>query len=242
MKLRYITCSGVNEELSYDKLIDLSKQSPLVEIGVTANTSTTYKWLEQLLSLKDSETMNLALHINGKLCSDFCAGKIDPDANRLMHKKDKKGGSLIRRWQLNITSNMYLNDTNNIQNIIKNNPDKEFIFSCNRNPIILSFINKLYKSGLKISLLYNSSYESSILPKRWEIPYSCGYKHGYSGELDAENVYDNLTEISLIVPSSYQIWIDAEHNLKTPGTTKFDAELAKAYIKNAIKWHEKNAR
>ena len=56
MKLRYITCSGANEETSHEKLINLAKLSDLIEIGIVANCSIMPKeapqneWFEQLLS------------------------------------------------------------------------------------------------------------------------------------------------------------------------------------------------
>lgn len=248
MKLRYITCSGINENVPYEEIIKLSTESNLFEIGIIANKTTMKSdtaqnvWLKNLLSDRFSENINIAMHLDDTLCSDFCIGKVSSELQKYLDLRTSNNKPFIPRWQLNITSNMYFKDVTNIKSIMQDNQDKEFIFSFNKNPIILSFINKLYATGAKFSLLYNSSYGSGLLPKSWDVPYIGGYHHGYSGGLCADNVYDNLTKISHVVPSSYNTWIDAEHNLKKPNSNQLDIEKAKAYVKNALKWQKEHIK
>lgn len=249
MQLRYITCSGANENTPTDKLINLAKQSKLVELGIVANSSNIkkgtpfYDWFDKLLDLSNNTDMNLALHIGGDWCTDLCEGKIPTEIQKWMTVRNKKSNMpAIRRWQLNISNSMNLSKTSALQKIIKDNPDKEFIFSFNRGPIIMEFINKLYKSGEKFSLLYDSSYGMGRHPQYWEGPYYAGREHGYAGGLSSDNVYENLTQISYVVPDTYHTWIDAEYRLKTPGTTRFNLETAQEYVANALKWQKAHTR
>lgn len=155
MQLRYITCSGANENTNIKELIDLANTSNLVEIGIIANSSTMkkgkpqYEWFEQLLNTQESANMKLALHINGDWCTDLCAGKIAPELKELLDLKNQTTGTpVINRWQLNISNSMNLTKTDGIKSVIKDNPEKEFIFSFNKGPIVMMFVKQLYDAGL----------------------------------------------------------------------------------------------
>jgi hypothetical protein len=63
---------------------------------------------------------------------------------------------------------------------------------------------------------------------------------GYSGGMSPENVADNLTKISAVVPANRDIWIDAEGKLKTDN--KFDIARARQYIQNAESWIAQNGK
>lgn len=244
MNLRYITCSGANQDTPHDKLIEFAKQSNLIEIGIIANSSIMrkgtpqYDWFEHLLSLKGIENINLALHINSDWCTDFCNGIIAPELEKWLKIYTINKQPVIKRWQFNIGNGMRLQDVKKLKDIINNNSDKEFIFSFNKNPIVVNYMTKLYKTGAPFSLLYDSSYGTGRNPKYWEEPYFAGRDHGYAGGLCGENIYKNLEKISGVVPYLYKTWVDAEYKLKTPETNKFDFLLAQNYINNAIKWQQ----
>ena len=248
MKLRYITCSGANEETSHEKLINLAKLSDLIEIGIVANSSIMRKgtpqneWFEQLLSLNEIKNINLALHINSDWCTDFCNGSIAPELKKWLKIYTSNKQPVIKRWQFNIGNGMRLQGVKDLESIIKDNSDKEFIFSFNKNPIVVNYMTKLYKTGVPFSLLYDSSYGTGRDPKYWEEPYFAGRTHGYAGGLCGENIYQNLDKISSVVPYLYETWVDAEYKLKTPETNKFDVSLAKNYVNNAIKWQQLHTR
>lgn len=246
MKLRYITCSGANEKTPYKDLIELSNLSKLVEIGIAANsnimkkTTPQYDWFEELLNTEEASNMNLSMHINNDWCVDLCNGKMMPEIEKLLNICNKKRKPAIRRWQLNISNHMNLQDVSHIQSLIKSYPEQEFIFSFNNGPIVMSFLKKLSKTNTHFSLLYDSSYGSGRNPQNWEGPYFPGRDHGYSGGLCGENVYKNLEKISYVVPTLYSTWIDAEYKLKTPNSTNFDLLLAKNYVEKALEWQNKN--
>ena len=247
MDLRYITCSGPDESTSIDSLIKLAKQSKLIEIGVIANSyikkgKPQYDWFETLLHSQDISDINMALHLTHDWCIDFCNNKISPEIQQWLNMRDKTGKPIIRRWQLNIDNNMNLQQTDAIRNIIKSHPDKEFIFSLNNGPIVMSYIKKLYRTDVPFSLLYDSSYGTGSRPDKWEEPHFAGHCHGYAGGLCGENVFENLDKISTVVPYIYKTWIDAEFNLKKPGTIQFDVNRANDYITKSLLWLHQHKR
>ena len=220
MNLRYITCSGANEENSTAEIVDLGRQSDKVEIGIVASQHTMHansvrnKWFNQILHDNAQNKLNLALHIGGDWCTDFCNGKIAPELKQWLDaRKYATNMPAIPRWQLNIGNGMNLRHENEMAAIIADYPDNEFIFSFNNNPLVVSYISRLY-----------------------DTPRFAGRAHGYAGGLSGENVAEQLTRISNVIPFPYTTWIDAEFKLKTPGTMRFDAGRANAYVHNALKW------
>lgn len=243
MNLRYITCSGANEENSTAEIVDLGHQSDKVEIGIVASQHTMHtnsvrnKWFNQILRDNAQNKLNLALHIGGDWCTDFCNGKIAPELKQWLDaRKYATNMPAIPRWQLNIGNGMNLRHENEMAAIIADYPDNEFIFSFNNNPLVVSYISRLYDTGVPFSLLFDSSYGTGRSPVNWETPRFAGRAHGYAGGLSGENVAEQLTRISNVIPFPYTTWIDAEFKLKTPGTMRFDAGRANAYVHNALKW------
>jgi len=123
MQLRYITCSGANENTNIKELINLANTSNLVEIGIIANSSTMkkgkpqYEWFEQLLSLNEIKNINLALHINSDWCTDFCNGSIAPELKKWLKIYTSNKQPVIKRWQFNIGNGMRLQGVKDLESI-----------------------------------------------------------------------------------------------------------------------------
>ena len=243
MDLRYITCSGANEENYTAELVSLGRLSDKVEIGIVTSqhtmraNSVRNKWFNQILRENIQNEVNLAMHIGGDWCTDFCNGKIAPELKQwLAARKYATNRPAIPRWQLNIGNGMNLRNENEMAAIIADYPDNEFIFSFNDNPLVVSYISRLYDTGVPFSLLFDSSYGTGRSPVKWETPRFAGHAHGYAGGLSGENVAEQLTRISNVIPFSYNTWIDAEFKLKKPGTMQFDTRRAETYVRGALNW------
>lgn len=248
MKLRYITCSDIKEHIPVDKVVDLLKFSPKVEIGIQAhfpemkNDSPRNFWLQQILNTSDlmQQPLNIAIHVNYAWCSDFCQGIIPQELKLLLNRKHKGTGKpIIKRWQLNLGDGTKIPNTYPLSQIILSYPNQEFIFPYNENPYLQNFIENLDKTGIRFSILFDASYGAGISPKNWQRPLYSDHYQGYAGGLSPENVTENLDKIFKLTGKRSDIWIDAEGKLMKPGTRIFDLERAENYIKNALSWEQK---
>ncbi len=248
MKLRYITCSDIRENIPEYKVIDLLKTSEKVELGIQAHSPNMNKnmprniWLNKLLNTSDINTfpLNIAIHVNYDWCSDFCMGNIPEELKYLLNfRHTSTGKPIIKRWQLNIGDGTIIPNAKTVSNIIKSYPYQEFIFPYNEKPDLRNFIHELNDTGVSFSLLFDSSYGAGIAPSSWNAPIYKNHPQGYAGGLSPENVTENLDKINRVTKDRTDVWIDAEGRLMKPGTRIFDIDRAKEYIKKALNWEQK---
>ena len=126
--------------------------------------------------------------------------------------------------------------TENIGKLMKNYPNREFIFQYGASEY--HRMQRLDKNVANFSLLYDTSGGAGKLTKNWRAPLFEKHPQGYAGGLSPENVVQNLDKISKVAGSRTDIWIDAEGKLKTPGTKTFDINRAKQYINAALNWQK----
>ena len=253
MNLRYITCSDPREHNSIKSIIDLAKM-PHAEIAVQCHPSKMSPnkprniWFQELLreSMQLSHPINLAIHINSEWANDICAHGIIPDTIvQMLRLKNANNKPVIQRVQLNMpkttADNIY---TGLVAQMIRSFPNHEFIFQYNQDT--KEAIEKLHKTDVKFSLLFDASGGNGIAPKSWEKPIYESHPMGYSGGMSAENVIGNLRKINTLVPKDDAIWIDAEGKLKSSDLfnekPKFDVDLARAYITRANMWTKEKQR
>ena len=94
MKLKFITCSGLNENTDIREMVSLTEIYPKMEIAVqiSGNTcsfdSPRYKWLQNLQEylLQREKAPNLALHINADWVERFCSGRNIPEELKKVFK------------------------------------------------------------------------------------------------------------------------------------------------------------
>ena len=245
MNLLAITCSDPKENNDPRDIVELLRMSSLVELGVQAHDGAMnrglprFEWFESLLRLSENwiRPFNIAMHVNGEWCADFCNGKLAPELESWMSSGNKNTNKpTIKRWQLNIMEFMAYDfiTPGKTADVIDMFPDREFIFPYNKE--LRQFIYELKEVGAKFSLLFDASYGVGKGPEKWDAPVFEDVPQGYAGGLCAKNLDENLNEISALVPTSRDIWIDAEGNLMGPGTRKFDIGRARAYVNAALKW------
>lgn len=249
MILRYITASDPREDTSIEDIIKLLNTSKLAELGIQAHPSAMsagyprYIWFNNLLDVlkRAKQKYNIALHINYRWCDSMCGGVIPVEIKHLLsqtHMETQK--PLIQRVQLNIGDDTYKFKADAVAKIISENKKHEFIFPYNK--ATKRTIDKLEKTSAKFNLLFDGSYGAGISPKSWQKPAKQDIQFGYAGGISPENVSDNLTKISQILPEDYKTWIDAEGRLRNPNTCTFDVNYAQNYLDNAIKWIKQNKR
>ena len=248
MRLRYITCSDIRENIPVNKAIDLLRTSSKTELGIQAHYPSMNSgmprriWLDEILKMSDTfcKPLNVALHVNYDWCSEFCSGNIPTELKSLLDRKHKnKGEPIIKRWQLNLGDGTIIPDVRAISEIIKSYPYQEFIFPYNDNPKLQNFVQELNDTGVKFSLLFDASYGAGISPSSWNAPVYQQHPQGYAGGLSPDNVIENLDKITKVAGNRTDIWIDAEGKLMKPGTRIFDLERAGNYIRNALSWEQK---
>ena len=243
MNLKYITCSDPRESLQISDLIELTKISPKVEIGMQSHPSAMMSgldrniWFNQFLDWagKQKTPVNIAMHVNYQWCDKMCTGIIPTEIAKWMHLRNlHTDAPVIKRWQLNIGDGTNNFDAEKIARLIEMFPENDFLFPFN--PYVQSKISALYKINAKFSLMYDSSYGYGICPDRWNPPVYNDRNMGYVGGLSPENVAQNLEKISLVVPKDYTTWIDAEGKLMKPNSRTWDMKNVTNYVKNALAW------
>jgi len=248
--LSYITCSDPRNDVPTDALIDLMEIDERVELGIQCDEysmkkgTPRHEWFEELLKKTDEKFVepNLALHINGAWCTDFCNGKIPPEIRGwLAAYNNTTFIQPIRRVQLNIGFNLNEISPEGVADAIVFGGGREFIFPLNDDTE--PFIRKLYEKTFRFSLLFDASYGAGMSPKKWERPIFYNIPHGYAGGLSPENVAENLAKISKAAGGWVKddlIWIDAEGQLMKPNSRHFDVDRASAYINAALEFVKKN--
>lgn len=252
MKLRYITCSDPREHNSTKSIIDLA-HLPHAEIAVQCHPSKMSAgmprnvWFEQLLKeVKQTQRVNLAVHINQQWANDICVNGVIPDIilNWIQIERTYNN-PLIKRIQLNMSRETADNiNAKKLAQIIHDFKHTEFIFQYNDKT--KKAVQKMHRTGANFSLLFDASGGNGISPDAWRKPVYESHPMGYSGGLSVDNVMRNLDAINKLVPQNSSIWIDAEGKLKTPNLFEekpvFDAEVAKQYVRRANAWQKQHQK
>ncbi|MBD5388648.1 hypothetical protein HDR63_00115 [bacterium] len=250
MNLRYITCSDMREDVSLRDAIALLSLSPRVELGIQAHAeamdfgTARYDWLDALLtqSARMARPLNIAIHVNYDWCSQMVAAgaqkyKWPGPIQNLFHRTGRNGAPLIRRWQLNIGDGTPGIRWPDLVGVCRAFADRELIFPYNTQNPVTQKINRLHQvPGCAFSLLYDASYGAGISPDAWYAPAFADRPMGYAGGLSPDNVADNLEKIRAVCPADYTTWIDAEGQLMTPHTRRFDIHRATRYVLAALDW------
>jgi len=251
MEIRYITCSDPREHNNIESIIKLARM-PHAEIAVQCHPSKMLPgmprniWFTEVLreSLQLSRPINLAIHINSEWANDICVNGKIPETILEWMNLERCNKPLIKRIQINMPRETAVNINPDFMAAIVSYefPKQEFIFQYNDKT--KEAIEKLHKTGIKFSLLFDASGGNGIAPKEWQKPIYESHPMGYSGGMSPDNVVDNLRKINKLVPRETKIWIDAEGKLKSADLfeekPRFDVELARAYINRANIWHKQN--
>lgn len=255
MKLSYITCSDPREHNSIETILKLARM-PHAEIAVQCHPSKMGDgmprnvWFRELLreSIQISRPINLAIHINSEWANDICVKGRIPETILEWIKLKRHNKPLIQRIQINMPKQTAIDFNPDFMSAIISYefPKQEFIFQYNDNT--KTAIEKLHKTKVPFSLLFDTSGGRGVAPTKWQKPIYENHPMGYSGGMSPDNVIRNLREINQLVPNDSAIWIDAEGKLKDQTydlfgeKPQFDADLARAYINRANEWYKQNER
>ena len=251
MNLRYITCSDPREHNSIESIFKLARL-PRAEIAVQCHPSKMSDgmprniWFRELLreSVQLSKPINMAIHINSEWANDICVNGRIPETILEWMKLKWHNKPLIKRIQINMPKQTAIDfNPDYVAAIISwEFPKQEFIFQYNNKT--KDAIEKLHKTQVPFSLLFDASGGRGIAPNQWQKPIYENHPMGYSGGLSPDNVIRNLREIGKQNPGDSEIWIDAEGQLKSSDMfdekPKFDVDLARAYINRANIWQKMN--
>lgn len=245
MNLRYITCSGIREFTSYEKIIALLNLSKKVEIGIPANSyimgnkQPGNEWLFDLLDISSEmeNPLNISIHMDNDWAQLFCEKGIIPfDIVEWFFANSKQTDKpVVKRWKFDSGNNPKKFNTEKIVKIINKNPELEFIFSYYDS--LKPKFSRLNDMGAKFSLIYNP-YQNKP-NQRWLPPVFDNHDQGYMGGLCSENVSFNMDKIFALVPKDSNIWVEAFRNLQKQNSSyEFDFDKAKAFVYNTLKWLE----
>ncbi|HNY25201.1 MAG TPA: hypothetical protein PKJ33_01475 [Alphaproteobacteria bacterium] len=240
MNLRYITCSGIREFTSVEKIINLLKLSDKVEIAFPGDSSIMkYKmpgneWFSETIDILSciENADNLAMHIVGDWAVKFCKnGVIDADLYDWFDIKNiKTHKPVIKRWQFDLYGRQENFDPEKVAKIISNYPDREFVFLYHDN--LKNKLSRLNNTGVKFSLTYKAQFD-------WKQPIFNNCPQGYTGKLCAGNIDFNLGRIKNLVPQNHDTWVEAHKLLMDEKTQEFNFHFAEEFIRNVLLWLDK---
>lgn len=245
MKIKFVTCSGVNETTDIPSLIALAQEFPIAEFGIQISgekcsfESPRFKWINDVANYAAQQKvlLNVALHINRSWAEDCGQGKLSPELIDLLDLRDCNGDFFAKRVQFNFkigrekAPNAY-----KFARLVRNLTPRRCILSyndCNQ-----ELIRKLYLSGVIFDCLYDESFGEGIVPQERKAPAFVEAVQGYAGGISPDNVKQTLDDIFLNwhkSPNVSGIWIDAEGRLK--GSNKrLDLAQCKTYLANVLDW------
>lgn len=156
MKLKYVTCSGVNEHTSIDDLFELYAEFPMIEFGIQVSgqkcgyTSPRLSWLNELYDeiMRRRIALPLALHLNQDWVTGFCDGRIPSVLYDLLLYRNHLQMPMFNRVQLNFKIGRERKpDFMNFENMILLYRKHRFIFSYNE--ANANFIKNFYARDRK---------------------------------------------------------------------------------------------
>ncbi len=243
MKIKYITCSGADENTNIPHLLKLMEDYPIGEIGIqisadkAAKEMPRYEWILKIAeAISNSKSnINAALHVNKEWVQEFCAGFVAPELDRFLGLKKKNGSPIFNRVQLNfLIGREKTPSLDKVIETLKLFPKHRFIFSYNVKNA--SFIKQIYDKGVVFDNLYDFSFGEGHEPEsRGPIVFSDRLQ-GYAGGLSPDNIYEELDKINKVVPKDAEIYIDAQRHLED--NEIFNISKARKFISSALKWQE----
>lgn len=239
-----VTVSGADNDVSYQDLLDLSKEYPFVEWGILISESTKERypsldWLKGLTKyIENAESANnlkhhlprfkrpnLSAHLCGKVARDFCKGE--------WSYFKKLPTYIFNRIQINLSTFVDEIDKDLFIKTLTNDDIFKLFFNLERfNQLILQLkdikhplIEEMRQNNLNVVPLYDISGGEGKLPEGWPEPLQIFT--GYAGGLNAENIIKNLTILEDLAQEK-EIWIDLESGVRTDN--KFDLVKVKAFL------------
>ena len=188
MKLKYITCSDPQENISVPSILNFAERYPMVELGIQAQPGPmSYDgrrnaWFKQIVYVCSQMSIqpNIALHINYEWCDCMCHDVIPLEIAEFIQARNKLTGEpVIKRIQLNIGDRTNIFNPDALAKLIKRQKDQEFILPYNEK--VAPLIKQLKPTGAKFLLLFDTSYGAGIEPESWQPPVYKDIPTGYAG-------------------------------------------------------------
>ncbi len=228
-----VTITGADSDIKHRDLMELSKEYPFVEWGILISDTRmgtdrypTLDWINKICIGKQlmQPSMNLSLHVCGKLCKDILKG----DAPDLLFKFPPLI-DYFNRVQLNFNvknSDIQLKKFMKVLSYLNN----DIIFQFNQSN--KDFVDFLIEFGDdKWNYLYDSSGGRGVVRSDWSKPFK---KYtGYAGGLSPENLEEEIESI-LKVSKDTPVWIDVESGVRTEN--KFDLDKVKQFLEISKKY------
>lgn len=248
-KLKFITCSGVNEHISdVGKLFALAQKYPQIEFGIQVSgrkcgfSSERFQWIKEIrrYSLVNRLPINMALHINQEWVEELCQGRIVAELIELLNMRTFNMQLLFKRVQLNFRiGREKMPNFDELYQILSSYSvyGRRFILSYNY--FNAQIIHELYAEGLRFDCLYDASFGEGIIPSSREAPAFADFDilQGYAGGISPDNVKGELTKIAKVMPTDREFFIDAEGKLKNSDGF-VSLEKCEQYVINALEWQK----
>ncbi|MBP5352179.1 MAG: hypothetical protein J6Y91_00240 [Alphaproteobacteria bacterium] len=245
MKVKFITCSGVNETTDIPALIALALEFPIAEFGVQISGekchygSERFKWINDLARYAEQQhiMLNMAFHVNRSWAEGCGQNHVTHALRDLLDLRDYNGDAFSKRVQLNFKiGREKAPDEEKMTRFIQSIRPRRCILSHNSSNEEL--IHHLHNNGVVFDSLYDESFGEGIVPEQRKAPAYTYITQGYAGGISPGNVYQTMNDIYknwLHSPNSAGVWIDAEGMLKGEDG-HIDLEKCRVYLRNALNW------
>ena len=252
MNLKFITCSGANENTSIEDLVNTFSNIyvPEVVLGVQVSGkkasfgTARYWWLRALYGFLEvnDENLNVSLHVNQDWVERFIKGDVPQELDYFLRLQRDYNVPFIKTVQLNFKLGRESKpDVEKLLKTVDRYKRQRFILSCSRDNI--EFIEHLLaKSYYDFWLLYDDSFGEGVKCENWKAPLFDNVLQGYAGGLSPENILTELNKIEKVVGENKLIFVDAEGKLKGDDG-KFSIKKAEKFVSQCVAFFdEKNEK
>lgn len=241
--LNRVTVTGADDSVEIADLAALSEEYGFVEWGVLLSKSSMGKprfpnigWLGELADWQKSESPSLPC--SGHLCGAWVRAACDGDWSFMRERAMDEIWAAFTRFQFNFSPYVKKMDTTHFCHHLRiSSPPNVLQWIFQLGNINNHIVEIATRSGVTAAPLFDLSGGKGILPGQWpEIPQNRMYC-GYSGGLSAENLNEQLRQISAVCGDG-PIWIDAETHLRSgdDDNERFDLDKVVAFLEVAKPW------
>ena len=213
MNLELVTITGADDDTDIEEMVEISKEFPFVEWGILLSHSRIgtprypgIQWVKDLSVAASSGNIGISVHVCGKWAQGFVSSGVlnVPQMNLLF--------PVLQRIQLNVAWGLAQPPWDKVaRGTFQGTP---LIIQGRGTEVDMWDLVAMRSAGLRPQCLFDNSGGKGVRHEFFYSPHR-GFRCGYAGGLNPENVKEALRKLYGVVPLGYGTWIDMESGVRT---------------------------